>query len=561
MKSSYQIDIQAIDKSTSGPIKSFIIAVNDLNEAPTRLLLSNSTIQENNPLGTRIGLLSAEDQDIGDTHEFMLVPGAGIADNNRFTIVGNELRLAESADFERQPSYSVRILGIDAGGLSLERSFVISVGDQPESPTNLKLSNSRIAENRGPLALVGTMDAFDPDAGDLLSYSLVSGLGSTDNAIFELDKASLLAKSSLDFEVKNSYSVRVRVTDRTGLFVEEPFTIAVDNVPEAPTAIAASNTSIPENRPAGTAIGTLTTTDPDIGETFSYSLVPSSTSGDNAKFELVGNEIRSNAKYNFEAKSSYQLLVRSTDSAGLFVEVPFVIQVTDVVELPINAQPDNATTTTNRVVIINVLGNDSDPDGFIDVSTVTIVSPPSQGSVRVLADGRIEFTPPQDQRSTYSFSYTVRDNDDVVSNASSVVVKVYSAFQNQRLTLDVDDDGSITPLDVLTVINDINVNGIRTLPTNVPDTAPYIDTNGNGQSDPLDVLEVVNYLNSQGGGEGESRRTDRDANWADVAFANTDFASPVDHRSEKSESGMPSAFMVAIDEYHRDLAIGKNRRR
>ena len=561
LKSSYQIDIQAIDKSTSGPIKSFIIAVNDLNEAPTRLLLSNSTIQENNPVGTQIGLLSTEDQDIGDTHEFMLVPGVGIADNNRFTIVGNELRLAESADFERQASYSVRILGIDAGGLSLERSFVISVGDQPESPTNLKLSNSRIAENRGPLALVGTMDAFDPDAGDLLSYSLVSGLGSTDNAIFELDKASLLAKSSLDFEVKNSYSVRVRVTDRTGLFVEEPFTIAVDNVPEAPTAIAASNTSIPENRPAGTPIGTLSTTDPDMGETFSYSLVPTSTSGDNAKFELVGNEIRSNAKYNFEAKSSYQLLVRSTDSAGLFVEVPFVIQVTDVVELPINAQPDNATTTTNRVVIINVLGNDSDPDGFIDVSTVTIVSPPSQGSVRVLADGRIEFTPPQDQRSTYSFSYTVRDNDDVVSNASSVVVKVYSAFQNQRLTLDVDDDGSITPLDVLTAINDINVNGIRTLPTNVPDTAPYVDTNGNGQSDPLDVLEVVNYLNSQGGGEGESRRTDRDANWADVAFANTDFASPVDHRSEKSESGMASAFMVAIDEYHRDLAIGKNRRR
>ena len=561
LKSSYQIDVEAIDKSASGPIKSFTIAVNDLNEAPTRLLLSNSTVPENNPVGTRIGLLSAEDQDIGDSHEFMLVADAGIADNNRFTIVGNELRLAESADFERQASYSVRILGIDARGLSLERSFVISVVDQPESPTNLNLSNSRIAENRGPLGLVGTMDAFDPDAGDLLSYSLVSGLGSTDNSIFDLDKASLMAKSSLDFEVKNSYTVRVRVTDRTGQFVEESFTIAVDNVPEAPTAIAVSNTSLPENRPAGTAIGTFSTTDPDIGETFSYSLVPTSTSGDNAKFELVGNQLRSNAKYNFEAKSSYQLLVRSTDSTGLFVEVPFVIQVTDVVELPINAQPDNASTTTNRIVIINVLGNDSDPDGFIDVSTVTIVSPPSQGSVRVLTDGRIEFTPPQDLRSNYSFSYTVRDNDDVVSNTSSVDVKVYSAFQNQLLTLDVDADGSITPLDVLTVINDINVNGIRTLPTNVPDTAPYVDTNGNGQSDPLDVLEVVNYLNSLGGGEGESRRTNRDANWADFAFANTDFASPIDHRSEKSESGMASAFMVAIDEYHRDLAIGKNRRR
>jgi subtilisin-like proprotein convertase family protein len=561
LRSSYQIDVQAIDKSASGPIKSFVISVNDLNEAPTRLLLSNSTVSENNPTGTQIGLFSAEDQDIGDSHEFQLVHGAGIADNHQFTIVGNELRLAESADFERQASYTVRILGVDARGLALETNFVITVLDQPESPTNLQLSNNRIAENRGPLALVGSLDAFDPDAGDLLSYSLVSGPGSTDNAIFELDRANLMAKNSLDFEVKNSYSVRVRVTDRTGLFVEEPFTLAVDNVPEAPTAIAASNTSIAENLPAGTPIGTLSTTDADFGETFSYSLAPTTTSGDNAKFQIVGNELRSNAKYNFEAKSSYQLLVRSTDSAGLFVEVPFVIQVTDVVELPINAQPDNATTTTNLAVLINVLGNDVDPDGFIDVSTVTIVSPPSQGSVRVLEDGRIEFTPPQDSRSNYSFSYSVRDNDDVVSNTSSVNVKVYSAFQNQRWTLDVDADGSITPLDVLTVINDINVNGIRTLPTGVPDTAPYIDTNGNGQSDPLDVLEVVNYLNSLGGGEGESRRTKSDANWADVAFANTDFASPLGPRDRASENELAAAAMVAIDEYHRDLAIGKNRRR
>ncbi|HUG67768.1 MAG TPA: hypothetical protein VMM76_08445 [Pirellulaceae bacterium] len=44
------------------------ITVNDLNEAPTELALSNDTIAEDAANGTIVGALSTTDPDAGNTH-------------------------------------------------------------------------------------------------------------------------------------------------------------------------------------------------------------------------------------------------------------------------------------------------------------------------------------------------------------------------------------------------------------------------------------------------------------------------------------------------------------
>ena len=71
--------------------------------------------------------------------------------------------------------------------------------------------------------------------------------------------------------------------------------------------------------------------------------------------------------------------------------------------------------------------------------------------------------------------------------------------------LDVNADGSVSPIDVLIVVNDINFNGSRTLPVGLI-VPPYLDVDGDGSVGPLDVLALVNYINTKGGagaGEGE----------------------------------------------------------
>ncbi|MEO1505989.1 MAG: Ig-like domain-containing protein, partial [Pseudomonadota bacterium] len=54
---------------------------------------------------------------------------------------------------------------------------------------------------------------------------------------------------------------------------------------------------------------------------------------------------------------------------------------------------DSASTDPDQAVTIDVLANDSDPDGTLDPNTVTVVSAPTNGTFNVNADGSITYTP------------------------------------------------------------------------------------------------------------------------------------------------------------------------
>ena len=66
---------------------------------------------ENDPAGTRVGDLSASDEDKGQQLSYTLVDG----DNGMFTIVGNQLRKAKSADYETTKAHKVRVRVTDNG--------------------------------------------------------------------------------------------------------------------------------------------------------------------------------------------------------------------------------------------------------------------------------------------------------------------------------------------------------------------------------------------------------------------------------------------------------------
>jgi hypothetical protein len=101
------------------------------------------------------------------------------------------------------------------------------------------------------------------------------------------------------------------------------------------------------------------------------------------------------------------------------------ITVTVPVNLPPVAVDDFASTTRNVSIGIAVLANDSDPDGTLDVTTVTIVDPPDQGgTVVVNADGTVTYTPKKNFKGTEIFTYTVNDDSGATSNLANVEVNV-----------------------------------------------------------------------------------------------------------------------------------------
>jgi len=87
----------------------------------------------------------------------------------------------------------------------------------------------------------------------------------------------------------------------------------------------------------------------------------------------------------------------------------------------------------------------------------------------------------------------------VPANAETEGESEINPWQNPVNPLDVNDDGVVSPQDVLVLTNDINANGSRTLPSppiSPPPPPPYLDVDGDGAVTPSDVLTVVNYLNA-----------------------------------------------------------------
>jgi len=133
-----------------------------------------------------------------------------------------------------------------------------------------------------------------------------------------------------------AYSVAVSYTDGQG-YSETLLSSSVDvafnsSINHAPTDLLTSATSFNENIAAGTTVATLSSTDPDTADTFTYTLVGGTDSIDNTAFSINNNQLRINASPNFEAKSSYSIRLRATDNAGLHFEKPVTLTVNDLTE-------------------------------------------------------------------------------------------------------------------------------------------------------------------------------------------------------------------------------------
>ncbi|GAB5527168.1 MAG: hypothetical protein Roseis2KO_50400 [Roseivirga sp.] len=134
------------------------------------------------------------------------------------------------------------ITGItDVAGNALSGTFTGEVYSTNFTPTDISLSASSILENNAIGDVVATMTTTDADAGDTHTYSLVTGVGDTDNASFTISGNELKAAEAFDLETKGSYDIRIQTDDGRGGTFEEAFTITIDNVAEADLRITGNN--------------------------------------------------------------------------------------------------------------------------------------------------------------------------------------------------------------------------------------------------------------------------------------------------------------------------------
>ncbi|MDZ8023529.1 MAG: putative Ig domain-containing protein, partial [Nostoc sp. DedQUE11] len=144
----------------------------NLNSTPTDLSLSATSVNENVPANTVIGNFSTTDPDTDNTHTYTLVSGIGSTDNSAFTIVGNELYINVSPDYETKNSYNIRLRTTDQGDLFYEQAIAIAVNNINDAPT---LENSIADQTATEDTIFNfTLPAntfVDLDPGDNLTYS------------------------------------------------------------------------------------------------------------------------------------------------------------------------------------------------------------------------------------------------------------------------------------------------------------------------------------------------------------------------------------------------------
>ena len=132
---SYSIRVRVTDDNHTELEKQFTIGLNDVNDPPTDMSLSDNAIAENFFPGSAIGILEVTDVDVEDIHIFSLPDG--VADNDYFVIENDFLLTNTRLDFEERAdhTYRIRVRVTDGGGESIEKDFAITVTDVSDSVT------------------------------------------------------------------------------------------------------------------------------------------------------------------------------------------------------------------------------------------------------------------------------------------------------------------------------------------------------------------------------------------------------------------------------------------
>ena len=120
---SHQITVRVTDAANNTFDKNFTIGVTNVNEAPTNITLSNSTIAAGSANNTVVGSLAALDPDAGDSATFTLADN----DGGLFAISGGNLVVADSLSNVSSATRQVTVHVTDSGGLSFDKQLTLTV--------------------------------------------------------------------------------------------------------------------------------------------------------------------------------------------------------------------------------------------------------------------------------------------------------------------------------------------------------------------------------------------------------------------------------------------------
>ncbi len=190
--------------------------------------------------------------------------------------------------------------------------------------------------------------------------------------------------------------------------------------------------------------------------------------------------------------------------------------------------------SNNSSIAINILSNDLNPDGTRS-ELIPALAANAPTEFRLNANRTVAYQVTNGYTGMHSTTYTVTNADGLTSAPAKIEVFVVdytreAPWQNPGRGTDVNDDGRVSALDTLQIINELNSGRARDLPrSGTQSIMGFIDVNGDGRLSAVDALLVINALNSRGQGEGEGESENssfmadlaNQANWNSLVSPNS----------------------------------------
>jgi MYXO-CTERM domain-containing protein len=317
---------------SSAPRLDIYRALLSLNHTPTAVALTNSSLNENTDTsaGMDVGTLVATDLDTCDKYSYSI---AGGADATSFSIdtATNALRLSAGVlNYEAKAGYAVTVRATDYFGAFFDQALTVTVNDVNEVPS---IGSQTFSVNEGSAngTAVGTVSASDPDAADTKTFSITAGNTGNAFAISPATGAITVGNSAaLVFATNPVFNLTVQVTDGGGLSASAIVTVNVNSVAATnnPPNISNQTFSVSESSSNGTAVGTVLASDPDAGDSLSYSLTAGNTGGAYALSVTTGAlTVGNSAALSYATTPTYALTVQVTDTGSLSASATVTLNV------------------------------------------------------------------------------------------------------------------------------------------------------------------------------------------------------------------------------------------
>lgn len=244
----YDLTVEATDNGSPARSGSatITIGIDDVNEAPAPSG-GPFDVDEGSAVGTVVGTVNGNDPDAGQTLTFSITAGN---DSGALSInAGSGVITVANTTALNAAAGGAIVLTVQASDdasppLSATGSITVNVLEVNGAPSISDASFS-VAENSAVSTVVGTVSASDPDAGQTLSFAILSGNTGGTFAIASDGTITVANAAALDHETVTSFSLSVQVTDDgvPALSDTAVVDIAITNVNEAPLAADASYTA------------------------------------------------------------------------------------------------------------------------------------------------------------------------------------------------------------------------------------------------------------------------------------------------------------------------------